>query len=106
MNQKLIMENWSRFINEELDLSKAQELIDGLELIHKEAIEEDFNDNGAEAIIRREYFNHECQLTRDTSSMMDAIEGHIEMFLNSFPHSLIKQVELKCFEDAVENDWF
>ena len=25
---KLIMENWNRFINEELDLSRAQELID------------------------------------------------------------------------------
>ena len=75
----------------------AQALIDGLEVIHKEAIKKDFEENGAKAIISREYFNHECQLTHDTSTMINAITSHIEMFPDAFPDELIKQEARKCF---------
>ena len=44
-------------ITEEANVEK---LINGLDLIYKEAIQEDLKENGKEAIILRELENHEC----------------------------------------------
>jgi hypothetical protein len=38
----------------------VEKLINGLDLIYKEAIQEDIKENGKEAIILRELENHEC----------------------------------------------
>jgi hypothetical protein len=84
----------------------AKLLADALENIYQEAIKADVEENGAEKIIEREYFNHETQLTGDTYTMMGAISGHIEAFPELFTPELIHSTCKKCFDLAVENDWF
>lgn len=61
---------------------------------------------GAEKIIEHEYFNYECQLSMDISRMVSALETHIEIFPELFTDELIKETSTKCFNKAVENDWF
>ena len=63
-------------------------------------------EQGAEAIIRDEFFNHECQITMDISSMKEAIATHIELFPELFTDEVIIKVADQCFKEAVEKDWF
>ena len=42
------------------------ELIEKLDSIHKEAMAQDLKENGADGIIKRELYNHECFYTGDT----------------------------------------
>jgi hypothetical protein len=84
----------------------ADSLSRELDNIYTNAIILDVEENGAEKIIEREYFNHETQLTGDKSGLMGAISGHMEKFPDKFTHSLINQICKNCFQKAVENDWF
>lgn len=84
----------------------AEELIKGLEKITEEGIQQDIEDNGPEAIIEREYFNHETQLSRDQSGVMDALSIYKELYPDKFTKELIKEVFSRCFEDALQNEWF
>jgi len=84
----------------------AQRMIDGLERIANEAVDQDIKENGALAIIEREYFNHECQLTSDTSDALDALTTHIERRPDLFTPEQIKAVFSKCLDIAIKEDWF
>lgn len=84
----------------------AKALMDELDSIYEAAVKQDVEENGAEKIIEREYFNHETQLTGDLTDMLGAISGHREQFPELFTDELIKTVSKKCFDLAVENDWF
>jgi len=51
-------------------------LREGLDSIHKEGIAQDLKENGKEAIIKRELYNHECFYTMDYLGCKDALEGY------------------------------
>lgn len=84
----------------------ASQLNKELDNIYVNAIILDVQENGAEKIIEREYFNHETQLTGDKSAMLSAISGHIDMFPDRFTKEIIFNVCKNCFNKAVENNWF
>lgn len=54
---------------------KAKQLINRLATINKEGIKQDIEDNGKDAIIRRELFNYECFYSGD---IMDCVENLTE----------------------------
>lgn len=81
-------------------------LLDGLENIIDAGVKADVEENGAEAIIRREYFNHECQISMDTSCAVGALSGHIKQFPDLFSQEAMQAVFSKCFSEAVEYDLF
>ncbi len=84
----------------------AKILSDGLDLIYIEAIREDVNENGAKAVIEREYFNHETQLTGDNLQIVAMMLPYRTQFPDQFTDEIILSVCRKCFKKAVENDWF
>ena len=81
-------------------------LLDGLESITAAGVKADVEENGAEAIIKREYFNHECQISMDSSSAVAALSGHRKQFPDLFTEEAMNAVFSNCFKEAVENDWF
>jgi len=81
-------------------------MIEGLETIANKAVDQDIKENGPTAIIQREYFNHECQITSDTSDAVEALSTHIERHPEKFTPEQIKATFNKCFELAVKEDWF
>lgn len=84
---------------------KADELEASLENIYEAAIKQDVAENGIK-VISREYFNHECQLTHNTSEVFDAMESYKRLFPEMFTDEVIKIECKKAFALAVENDWF
>ena len=84
----------------------ADALEKGLDKIHTEAIRQDVNENGADAIIEREYWNHETQITMNDTDARRALDGHIKHFPGLFTPERIKQVMNQCYALAVENDLF
>ncbi len=54
----------------------ASQLMEDLEMISKEGIKQDIQENGIEAIIERELANHEVQITRDISDTVSALDGY------------------------------
>ncbi len=52
-------------------VDKTKQLFDRLEQINKEGVAQDIAENGKEAIIRRELFNHECFYVGD---IIDCVE--------------------------------
>lgn len=54
----------------------AIKLIEGLDTIYKESIAQDIKENGAEAIIAREIFNHECHYTGDYEPMREKLADY------------------------------
>jgi len=81
-------------------------LITGLDDIQKNAITQDVEENGADKIIEREYFNYESQITMDTSDAEGALSDHIKQYPELFTKERINKVFNNCFELAVTNDWF
>lgn len=51
----------------------AKKLKEGIDLIHKNGIEEDVKENGIDAIINRELYNHECFYTGDPTACIEAL---------------------------------
>lgn len=84
----------------------AAALVGSLESIHREGVKADVAENGAEGIMSREYFNHECQIVMSAQAAVDALALHIEMFPDLFTAEKMKQVFNDCWKKAVENDWF
>ncbi len=54
----------------------AKEFIDTLHSIHKGAIKKDIKENGKDAIIKRELYNHECFYTGDISDVVDKLKPY------------------------------
>ena len=53
-----------------------KDMIEGLHNNHMAAIALDIAENGQDAIIKRELYNHECFYTGDPSSCYDALDGY------------------------------
>lgn len=81
-------------------------LLNGLESIAAAGVKADVEENGAVAIMRREYFNHECQISMDSSSAAAALSGHRKQFPDLFTEEAMRAVFSNCFNEAVENDMF
>ncbi|MFM2591293.1 hypothetical protein [Vibrio sp. TBV020] len=56
--------------------SNAKSLVVRLDEIQKEGIKQDIAENGKEAIIRRELFNHECFYTNDICDCVEKLEEY------------------------------
>ncbi|HAV1497624.1 DUF7659 family protein [Vibrio parahaemolyticus] len=56
--------------------NNAKKLVERLEQIQKEGIKQDIAENGKEAIIRRELFNHECFYTGDICDCVEKLEEY------------------------------
>jgi hypothetical protein len=84
----------------------VDELLKSLDEINAIAVKLDVEENGAEAIIRREYFNHETQISSDRTAAIDALDSHREIYPELFTDEIIRQVMNDCWKQAVENDWF
>ncbi|GEK16103.1 DUF7659 family protein [Aliivibrio fischeri] len=54
----------------------AKKVIDGLEKINIEGVNNDLDEHGKKAIIRRELFNHECFYTGDISDCLDKLASY------------------------------
>jgi len=86
--------------------STAQRLLSGLNTIAKEGMIMDVEENGAAAIIQREYFNYETQISMDSSDVDAALKSYIDLFPELFTEQLMKETYSNCFNLAIENDWF
>ena len=53
---------------------KEIELSEGLSKIHQEGREQDIKENGIDAIIKRELYNHEIGYTMDITQTVEALE--------------------------------
>jgi hypothetical protein len=84
----------------------AKRLDNQLKDAYQSAIDMDVKENGAAAIIEREYFNCECQISMNNDECVSAIYGHKEKYPNLFTDELIKNVCKDAFNKAVLNDWF
>ena len=84
----------------------ANKLHEELKTIYIEAIKEDVAENGAKAIIEREYFNHETQITGDNSGVIDLMEDYKKQFPEQFTDEIILSTCKDCFRQAVINGWF
>jgi len=56
--------------------NNAKSLVERLVEIQKEGIKQDIAENGKDAIIRRELFNHECFYTGDICDCVEKLEGY------------------------------
>ncbi|MBL4761488.1 MAG: hypothetical protein JKY93_02170 [Gammaproteobacteria bacterium] len=54
----------------------VQLLLDGLDQIHQKGITQDIAENGINAIIRRELYNHEAFYTGNIASTAESLEGY------------------------------
>jgi hypothetical protein len=84
----------------------VNELLKGLDTIALEGIKEDIKENGAEAIIEREYFNYESHITINTEDASNSLKQYQKYFSDLFTEDLINRVFNRCFEKAVELDLF
>jgi hypothetical protein len=82
------------------DSTKTQILIDGLKKINSDGIIQDMAENGAEAIIWREFANYECQIGMNFEDATNA--------LKDYPISLaeIKAQWKPYFDNCVKMDYF
>ena len=55
---------------------QVDNLLDGLSIIHEEAIKEDLAENGIKAIIKRELYNYECFYTGDISDAVSTLKAY------------------------------
>lgn len=81
-------------------------VIEEFDEIYTEGVKEQVTKFGAERIIEYEYFNHETQITGDTDQVKEVLSSHIEYFSDLFTDELMEKVFRKCFQKAIDNDWF
>ena len=84
----------------------AQKLREELDDIYNRAIDQDVQENGAEGIINREYFNHECQISGGAETCKENLAGYIDRHPKLFTDEVIIKVCKESFNEAVEKDWF
>jgi len=84
----------------------ADAFMSEFEAIIHQAVEQDIRENGPEAIVEREYFNHECQYSLDRDAFDEALEVYKETFPSYFSQAMINRVADACYKKAVRNDWF
>jgi len=79
---------------------KAEELLDGLEKIHRKGMDEDLAENGKAAIIKRELGNHECQLTGDVTRVVEILADY------PITEEEVRGEYKEFYDECVENGWF
>ena len=84
----------------------VEELLTELEAIHSAGIKQDIEENGPAAILEREYFNYETQLTCNTEPVKDALSDYFEQYPELFTPELIELTFKRCFKLAQKNNWF
>lgn len=84
----------------------VKRLLTGLDEIMNRAIDQDVEENGAEKIIEREYFNFESQITISTENAEDALQPYVKRCPELFTSELMKSTFERCFNLAIEKDWF
>jgi hypothetical protein len=77
-----------------------------LNKVFDNAIKQQVLEFGADAVISYEYFNHEIQLTGDTSELIETMSIYKTQFPDLFTNEIILKVAKDCFKKAVDNDWF
>jgi len=86
--------------------ANVKEVIDGLSAIAKDGMAKDMAKNGAAVIMRREYFNHECQISMDNTPVKEALAGYIERYPSEFTEQAMDTAFSEAFLYACENDLF
>lgn len=84
----------------------VKEVVESLTTIHENGIDEDVKENGAEAIIQREYLDYECQITCDSTDAREALAGHIERYPELFTPEALTKGFRAAFEYCKEHDLF
>ena len=87
-------------------VANAKELLRRMDILQNTEARAKYRELGAEKIISHEYFNYECQVSGDTSDAEDALIVYAELYPGAFTKEKMKEVFRKCWEQAVENDWF
>lgn len=77
--------------------------VDKIDLIWEEGIKEDFEENGAEGIICREFWNHETAYTGDENACLGALEPYIKRYPKDFSKEVIGEVFNKCYLDDINS---
>jgi len=57
-------------------IENVEEVIRGIDSIYKGAIKKDLKENGKEAIIKRELYNHECFYTGDITDAFNVLKPY------------------------------
>lgn len=78
----------------------ADQLVENLYNIALEGIKKDMEENGKAAIIRRELFNHECQISMDYSDCVRKLEDY------PITEEEIKKAFPAFMQECVDNDYF
>jgi len=86
--------------------SKVEYFINKSYTLFQEALESDYKDNGEDAIIEREFFNHECQISMDYTNVMEVLKPYMDKYPDIFTMEVIRKIFSECHTKAVENDWF
>ena len=81
--------------------TQVKQIYEGLDRIENEAMEEDLKENGAEGIIRREFFNHETSYDGDESRVLDALKPYRERFPSAFRIEVLSKVFNECYKEEV-----
>ena len=75
-------------------------LIDGLNNIQQLGIKRDIEENGIKNIIHRELGNYECQIDKDISRAVEALEDY------GITYDQVKEEFKEYFQKCIDNDWF
>lgn len=84
----------------------ADKLFNQLEEVHKQGIFKDMEENGAEKIIEREFFNYETQISYDDSDFRDEMKQYQKHFPDIFTNDFINKIANRCYRKAYENGWY
>lgn len=84
----------------------AEEYVKKLPKIMEEAAKKDIEDNGALAIIRREFWNHETHICQNVHSMRESLEIHREVDPKGFSDDNFNKVVKECMKEALDKDLF
>jgi len=84
----------------------VEALLKEFDQIHTQGIKEQVERFGAERIIQDEYFNHEIQISGENQELVDFFESYRELYPEQFSEEVILAVCKKCFQKAIDNDWF
>lgn len=84
----------------------VEQCIKDMSQILTNSVCQDVQENGAEKIIEREYFNHECQISLDTQRADAALSLHIEKYPELFSEETCSKVYKSSFDYAVKHNLF
>lgn len=84
----------------------VDQLLSDLDRALENGIRQDVQENGFNAIVRREYFNHETQISMDTTDVMGKLDPYKKMYPDQFTDQAIQEAFKRCWNIAVKEDLF